>query len=230
MTIQRSKWYQLRTKLSLTDISGRLRDYSYEQSDPFGFDLIRISDSSISIRYSEKFMHVDSFLNVYGEEVISETVRYKIINFSISIVDEDRYLIHIESSPRSILDFFYNFKMVLNTDISLNLVSIKILDFLESLKDRDDIKQFKIKKAIFSGITVTPKSKAKIEISSSQNALLDFEKKYHVNGYVVDKINCHFRFNGEDVSLELRKTGTFSHSKKLTSLLNNEIWVAVKSL
>ncbi|MEJ3601367.1 hypothetical protein WFH67_12495, partial [Vibrio vulnificus] len=67
------------------------------------------------------------------------------------------------------------------------------------------------------------KSRAKIEITSTQNALLDFKKKYNDSSFIIDKINCHFRFNGEEVSLELRKTGTISHSKKLLSVLNDEL-------
>ncbi len=149
--------------------------------------------------------------------------RYKIVNFSLSIIDDGKYLIHLENSPRSTLDLFYNLENVIQSNLSLNLISINILDFIESLKYRDEIKQFKIKKAVFSGITITPKSRAKIEITSSQNALLDFKKKYNNNSFIIDKINCHFRFNGEEVSLELRKTGTISHSKKLLNVLNDEL-------
>ncbi|EOE6194581.1 hypothetical protein ACKOZB_003289 [Vibrio parahaemolyticus] len=223
MTIQRSKWYQLRTKLSISDISDKIRAYTYEQSDSFGFDLVSIRESSISVRYSEKFIHIDSFLNAYGEDVTSETVRYKIVNLSISIIDDGKYLIHLENSPRSTLDLFYNLEKVIQSNLSLSLISINILDFLESIKYKDEFKQFKIKKAVFSGITITPKSRAKIEITSSQNALLDFKKKYNNSSFIIDKINCHFRFNGEEVSLELRKTGTISHSKKLLSVLNDEL-------
>lgn len=230
MIIQRSKWYQLRVELSLLDIAEKIRDYTYGQLDPFGFDLISVYESSISVRYSEKFIHIDNFLNAYGEDVISETVRYKIVHFSISIVDGCKYLIHIENIPRSTLDLFNNLEEILHVNISLSLVSIKILEFLDSLRDRDDIKQFKIKRAVFSGITITPKSRAKIEITSSQNALLDFENKYRTNSYVIDKINCNFRFDGDEVNLELRKSGTISHSKKLTSILNNELLTIAKRI
>ncbi|WP_336431903.1 hypothetical protein [Providencia rettgeri] len=230
MIIQRSKWYQLRVELSLLDIAEKIRDYTYGQLDPFGFDLISVYESSISVRYSEKFIHIDNFLNAYGEDVISETVRYKIVHFSISIVDDCKYLIHIENIPRSTLDLFNNLEEILHVNLSLSLVSIKILEFLDSLRNRDDIKQFKIKRAVFSGITITPKSRAKIEITSSQNALLDFENKYRTNSYVIDKINCNFRFDGDEVNLELRKSGTISHSKKLTSILNNELLMIAKRI
>ncbi|WP_224164892.1 hypothetical protein [Vibrio penaeicida] len=121
------------------------------------------------------------------------------------------------------MDLFYNLEKVIQSDLSLSLISINILDFLESLKYRDEVKQFKIKKAVFSGITITPKSRAKIEITSSQNALLDFKEKYNNSSFIIDTINCHFRFNGEEVSLELRKTGTISHSKRLLNFLNDEL-------
>ncbi|CAG9000632.1 MAG: hypothetical protein CENE_02632 [Candidatus Celerinatantimonas neptuna] len=228
MIIQRSTWYLLRTELSILDISDKIRAYTFEQSAPFRFDLVSLRESSISIRYSEQYLHIDSFLNAYGEDVTSETVRYKIVNFSVTVVDDDKYLIHIENSPRSTLELFNNFESVLQANFSLTLVSIKILEFLDSLRNRDDVKQFKIKKAVFSGITISSKSRAKIEITSSQNALLDFEGKYHISSYIIDKINCHFRFDGEEVCIELRKSGTISHSKKLTPVLNNELLMISK--
>ncbi|WP_413471839.1 hypothetical protein [Shewanella baltica] len=223
MTIQRSNWYQLTAKLSLSEISEKLRESKYQQSDPFGFDLISIAGESVLAKYSEKFTHIDSYLNIYGDEVTSESIRYKIVKFSITEIHLNKYLIHVENTPRSSISMFSNLENTLKCDISLSPISIPIIDLLNTLTENPKIRQFKIKKAMFSGIAISTKSRARIEITSSQNALTDFNHKYKVEGYVVDKLNCHFRYNGEDVSLELRKTGSVSHSKKLTTLLNAEL-------
>lgn len=229
MTIQRSNWYQLTTKLTISEISEKLRESKHQQSDPYGFDLISIAGGSVLAKYSEKFTHIDSYLNIFGDEVTSESIRYKIVKFSITEIYLNKYLIHVENAPRSSISLFSNLEEILKSDISLSSISIPIIDFLNTLTENSEIKQFKIKKAIFSGIAISTKSRARIEITSSQNALTDFNNKYKIEGYVVDKLNCHFRYNGEDVSLELRKTGAISHSKKLTTLLNSELLNAAKT-
>ncbi|MGR5078840.1 hypothetical protein [Photobacterium swingsii] len=229
MTILRSKWYKLRADLSLVDIASKLNVHQYKQDDPFGFDVINNSDKSITIRYSERYFHTESFLNVYGDVVIDESVRYKVVTFNMIPISDGFFLIHMENTPRSSLELFSNFETVIESAISVSTVLFNVMNLLEMIRERSDVRQFKIKKAVFSGITLTPKSRAKIEVTSTGDALIDFNKKHKSEAFIIDKLNCHFRLDSKDLTLELRKTGVISHSKQLTSILNVEMLTLIKN-
>ena len=223
MTIERNKWYLLNTDAPLSKIGEKIRASSYDQVKSYGFEILSERESEISAKYIEKYTFIDTFLDAFGQRIEDKTTRYQIVSFTLTRVADQAYLLRVQNLPRATIQIFNNLQDILGTQVSITNVTINTKDFLDSLYSREDVKQLKIKKAVFSGITISPKSKAKVEIVSTSNAVTDFEKKYKVENYSLDKVSCVFRFDSFDVSIEMRKSGSVTHSRNALPLLNEEL-------
>ncbi|MBG8953876.1 hypothetical protein F7O41_07680 [Vibrio cholerae] len=107
--------------------------------------------------------------------------------------------------------------------MSVSDVKFDVESLLDRVSNSGCIRQFKIKQASFSSIYLNEKSRAKLEITSTKNALNEFNASFDYKKYVLDKVKCDFRMDNENLYLELRKTGVISHSKNLVNFLTELI-------
>ncbi|TDM51488.1 hypothetical protein [Aliivibrio fischeri] len=222
MTIVRSKWFYLDVDLDISSFVKKIANAAFCSKVGFGFELYKTTDKYFTIKYMEQYKHIERFYDPFGEEEILESVRYRHVYiefYELSL----KYLVRVENMPKSTISLFSNLKRVLDEPLGVSECLFNIPEFLSELSLNSDIKQFKIKQVIISGIYLNLKSRAKIEITSTQNALDDFSDKFKANSYAIDKVKCTFRKDNLDMNLELRKTGTVAHSKALSALLTNEL-------
>ncbi|MEZ8649544.1 hypothetical protein AB6D92_11245 [Vibrio splendidus] len=219
MTILRSKWNLLNIKVSISELVEQLVVSSFKDDAPYGFEVITFDNSQLVARYHEEYEHIDSYFDPLGKEEIVRSVRYKFVNVRFRFLGDGKYLVQLENLPRTSISLFMNLKIALETDISVSDVKFDIESLLETISTNEDVRQFKVKQASFSSIYLNEKSRAKLEITSTKNALVEFRNSFDYKKYAIDKVKCDFRLNGESLYLELRRSGVISHSKSLVDLL-----------
>ncbi|EGR4211333.1 hypothetical protein DDN98_13230 [Vibrio cholerae] len=223
MTILRSKWNLLSTKLSASELAERLAKESFYSGALFGFEVLSFKNNLLTVSYHEEYEHVDSYFDPFGSEKIVKSVRYKFLKVYLRFLGNGQYLVQLENLPRTSISFYKNLNIVIGSNLSVSDVKFDVESLLDRVSNSGCIRQFKIKQASFSSIYLNEKSRAKLEITSTKNALNEFNASFDYKKYVLDKVKCDFRMDNENLYLELRKTGVISHSKNLVNFLTELI-------
>lgn len=207
MTLQRIKWNKVVINLDLDDVIELLNLYRYDELNGNGFINIFKSGYSVSAVYSEVSKQLVEREDPFGNVLVDEINDYNYVEFSLKVIDKNKYLMTFINSPKSAKSFINYFSEILNFSFSISPVDIDIIDYISLLKENENVNSLSMKKLKISSVIVNENSKANVEIISKSNALKDIESLLGNKKYVLDRLKVSAIINDYTVNFEISKSG-----------------------
>lgn len=172
----RIKWFELFTAHSVSAMAERLRQNSYSDDSSAGFELTDVSRRRIVARFIQRESVTETSVNPYGETVTATYIKYT--RFEFRIISKDSFFVLcLHSPPRSLRVFISALIHALSSDCAIGEIELDICTFLELVKRRLGARKLQVVQAIYIDVPLTKESTCKVQISSLQNAIEDFNSR-----------------------------------------------------
>lgn len=215
MKLIRCKWHIIKTEKKFSEIVSVITSNRFHAGTLMGFEIDLLEHKSVDAQYIERYEHVESIVHPDGSDEIIKSTRFNYLSFSIIKSSENIFVMRLDNTPKSTSGFYRFLQNSFPSGFSIEVIKLNIDDFLTKFKKTAPISQFKILQTKISNIMLNRYSSAKVEISSTKNALSDCADFVAGNKFTVDCVKCNFDYNEESETLEIRKTGTIILSENL---------------
>lgn len=169
---------------------------------------IKYDDISFISTFYQEFKRYEKSIDINGDESIF-TFDYHIHqNFSFHFIKGRLFLIIYEPNKysKNLIEF-------LNSIFRLKLAfKTKKIDLDSFIQKTSHLSNFQVHKARFNEISLSKNSKGSLDVTSSNNALLDFKQVFGEIYYDLSKVKVSF-FDEITYHLELSKNGLICLSK-----------------
>lgn len=169
---------------------------------------IKFDSATLTATFYKEMKRVEKTIDKDGKETLISFDYYLYQDFYFHKMDGRLFL--IVNEPNKYTKYFIDFiSSCFKTKISFKNKKINLKNFM--IKARD-LNQFKVFKARFNELPLSKSSKGSLDVSSTQNAILDFESIFGDIYYDLSKIK--FSYFDEFVhTIELSKNGLIVISK-----------------
>ncbi|KYQ83291.1 hypothetical protein AWW72_14790 [Acinetobacter sp. NRRL B-65365] len=177
---------------------------------------IKYDDNSFLSTFYREVKRHEKTVDLNGDENIFTFNYYIYQNFSFHLIKSRIFLIIHEPNKysKNLIEFLSSiFKLKLS-------FKTKKIDLNNFIKKASNLPQFQILKARFNEISLSKSSKASLEVTSSNNALIDFQNVFGNIYYDLARIKVTF-FDESTYHLELSKNGLIFFSKHDDSSLKS---------
>lgn len=177
---------------------------------------IKYDDTSFLSTFYQEVKRHEKTVDLNGDENIFTFNYYIHQNFSFHFIKSRIFLIIQEPNKysKNLIDFLSSiFKLKLS-------FKTKKIDLNNFIQKAEKLPQFQILKARFNEISLSKNSKASLEVTSSNNALIDFKNVFGNIYYDLARIKVTF-FDENTYHLELSKNGLIFFSKHHDSSLKS---------
>ncbi|MCE4934261.1 hypothetical protein [Aliivibrio fischeri] len=218
MTLQRIKWYRLKTKFSLNELTDLLNSNAYSDVRTLGFVNIEKDFDTITAVFTEFNKKVIELEDPFGNLVTNEIKDFNYIDFSLRLIEDDLYVLSFIEAPKSIKSFINYLSSILEFHLTISQLEIDILKFIEMFKVHHSVNKIDTNKIRLTGVIVNENSKASIELISKTNALDDIDSLINNRNYRLEKIRSVCFVSDEKIKFELSRSGSLSvdeHSRRL---------------
>lgn len=222
MKLLKEKFFKINTSLTFNELASLINTNTYSERKKIGFDMYDYNKNKVIVKYIEESLLKEIIIDPLGneEEVISK--KYIIFNFEI-IYFSNEFFLKIFNPPKSLKNFFFFLLKISNNKFFKNNIKLDIDALYKELITLESILRYKVLKINVSDIQISDTSRAKIEITSINNAYLDFKEKYNYSKYLIDKIKIKVRYKGLDELIEFNNLGSISASSNISSLVETII-------
>lgn len=211
MSRQRLKLLLISSKKSVSEMLAKLRHQSDEQHD-FTFHSVSLSESGeLHATYSEKIEFNDETYDQFGN-VIDEIsyVTYRNIVFHIEVLNENKLLMVIYNSPKSIRTFLDYFTRLFDFQVGFSNPELNLKTFKFMLESDLKAKLEGTGKVKVSRVVIDKAAKASIEITSIKDAFESLDKLIEGKEYMLDKLSSSVYVDGHIIDFELSKICSLS--------------------
>lgn len=218
MTLQRIKWYKVKTKFTLSELADLLTSNAYSDTRAVGFVNVEHDIDIISAIFTEFNKQIIELEDPFGNLVTNEIQNFNYVDFSLRLIEDGFYLLSFIEPPKSLKSFINYLSLILDFKITVSQLEIDILKFIETFKSCYSIYKLDTNKIRLTGVLVNENSKAIIELTSKANALDDIESLINSRNYRLDKIRTTCFVSGEKIKFELSRSGALSveaHNREL---------------
>lgn len=193
--------FECSTTISFNQLSSLLTDSHSIYSSKKIFN-IKYDDYSFLATFYQEFKRTEQSKDIDGKEKLFTFDYFLHQNFSFHYINNRIFFIIYEPNKYSKYLIEY-----LNSIFKLKLsFKTKKIDLKNFLSKGYKLDQFKIFKARFNEISISKNSKASLEVTSSVNAIYDFENLFGNIYYDLSKIKISF-FDEQVFNIELSKNG-----------------------
>lgn len=212
------KWKKFSCKLNHKDLFLRINARKFEND--IGFRINHFDQEYISVKFIEKIVDVIKVVDPFGMVEESKTIRYCSFDFNLYLSDKNdsTYLLEIIEPPRTIRSMLNLLHEVLG-DISVEDISISLLDFFRSIKKNSP--RAKIIRIKASSINISKNSQMRVEVDSIDDAYHDFNKFIQGNDYKVEKIKIENPFSKLTKPIEICANGFINMDESVVDEIRN---------
>lgn len=200
------KLVKLEVDGNLLAIAAALRHQKYSDDRGWGFNFLERTSQTISAYYIEKFVSKETIKDPFGDTSEIETIRYTNILFQLShaISAPSEMVLEVASPPRSIRTLIqalsYCSDRIFASDVNIPLLSV----YKELSKQSREARIVRIRA---TKVPISINSIAKVEISSSNDAYVDYLNAFEDTEKFIDKIEIDKPYGPSSGTLELSRSG-----------------------
>jgi len=206
----RTKWLALSFDKSLSDIATLLDRHKFSKDQIIGFELTNIQRNKVCGKFIEKIITTEVVIDPFGEEILNHVQRYSIFNFEISPMEKYRFLVRIDTPPRSLKNFITTLSDSFGFGFAIEPLEIDILSMIQHLRKESGIKRWSIRKIRIARVAISEASLARIEVVSTKDAYLDLKNNIAIKDATLERATIELR-NEENIhEIELTSSGIIS--------------------
>lgn len=169
---------------------------------------IQYDEIYLTATFYKKMERIEKTIDRDGKETIISFDYYLYQDFSFHYIEDRLFLVINE--PNRYTKYFIEFiNTVLRMKVTMKNKSINLNRFISRAKE---LKQFQVLKARFNELALSQYSKGSLEVTSTKNAIMDFEKIFGNIYYDLSKVKISY-FDEYIYIVELSKTGLVFLSK-----------------
>lgn len=203
----RLKWIILRTNATLDDLAEIFVRHEFSKDNSSGFQINLVNNENIEGEFIQRSLQREVIYRPDSSEDVVEIERFSYLNFKLSYVKDDFYLVEVKNPPRILSDFLNYIHARLSHNLIADSVELDVMKVLELIKKKEDFTSVKIKKIKVSSIALNLRTVASIEIQSHENAYQEFIDNFRFESFSIDYIKLIAKYNGNTVNLLIKKTG-----------------------
>ncbi|MDV7590762.1 hypothetical protein R4572_08070 [Acinetobacter baumannii] len=169
---------------------------------------IKFDQNTLVATFYKEVKRAEKTIDKNGKELLISFDYYLYQEFSFHHINGRFFLVISEPNKytKYLLEYFNS---ILRMKILFKNKQINLKDFVNKAKN---LNQFQILKARFNELSLSKSSKGSLEVTSTQNAILDFEKIFGDIYYDLSKVKISY-FDEHIYTIELSKNGLIIASR-----------------
>jgi len=169
---------------------------------------VKFDSLTLTATFYKEMKRLEKTVDRDGKESLISFDYYLYQNFSFHNMNNRLFLVIHE--PSKYTKYFLEF---IHTSFGLKLsFKNKKIDLKKFINKAESLNQFQVLKARFNELSLSKNSKGSLEVTSTENAILDFEKIFGDIYYDLAKIKFSY-FDESTYTIELSKNGLIIASK-----------------
>ena len=209
----KTKWLEVELPINLVELYDLLRSSPYSDRVTRGYDILEILDDKISGKYIEKNVQVETVVTPFGSSNEIEITRYIVVDFHFVHLYFNKYLLIIDTPPRSLRSFVDSLYDLIGYGFFVSLLSFDLKLMLTILKESLKPVTIKLKKVKVSGIQISEKTSATIVLNSRGDPISDLDNLFGLSKITLERINGSLIRAGKSSEIEISKNGSFIYSE-----------------
>lgn len=228
MKSSKYRWYSSNIPLDVEALYQKLNERRYSGSGR-GFELIDYAKNRVLAKFIEKRVQNEVVIDPYGEESTFKSIQYIVFTAEFVVLGGGVVLVRIANPPRSIKGFLNLLDEMVDGRVVMSVVSIDIIAFYQFIQRLKNVRQLKVTKAVVCNIPFNRNTSAKIELTSSSNAIEEFREKYRSENFSLAKIALTSRISGEDAFVEVSQNGSIVCSEQFLDVVDNYVGASLRA-
>ena len=204
--LDKVKWIRVKTSVHFLDMVAYIKKNPYSEDKGYGFDFFEADDIKVNATYIEKTEKIETITSPSGEEIHQVYIDYESIKFSLRPASKHLVLLAVYNPPKTIKKLTDRLSKDFNYNFGFGNITIDLNQYIDYLIRSKSIHLLNIEKVKVSEIVLNGSSRAKIEITSKNNALNELRSMLDNENYSVDKIRVTCSIDGQRSFVEISKT------------------------
>nr|WP_156886279.1 hypothetical protein [Pseudomonas alcaliphila] len=200
-------------------VASALERHIYSTDINPGFELLEIKHEFVRGRYIERQESLESIKDPFGAIESLPITKYIFFDFSVTPIKPGLSLIKISAPPASIKNFTTLLSTAFKFSASLKKLSFNLQKVYDEVSSNTKVARLSVSKVIASNVPIENEALAKIEVTSSKDALQDLYKAFDTSKARLERLTMSLRLNLETEHLELSSSGAIYCSKGAEELL-----------
>lgn len=220
----KTKWFNANYPAGLDKLYASIISSPFDSEKGWGFSINTYEDSFISSKYIEKVEVREIITDPYGNETEFEHFKYIQFNFWFCRARNNKFLLIIESPPRSIKNFISNIIKLTKSDFNISNLTIRIDDFIKYLTPQ--FEKVQVHKAKLKDLTFNKHTSGILELESSSDAIDEIRHIFKNAKFTIDKAKLNVKGKTGNEFLEVNANGSITFSEEIF----DEIFSTVENL
>ncbi|WP_213732845.1 hypothetical protein [Citrobacter europaeus] len=209
----KTKWFNANYPAGLDKLYASIISSPFDSEKGWGFSINTYEDSFISSKYIEKIEVREIITDPYGNETEFEHFKYIQFNFWFCRTRNNKFLLIIESPPRSIKSFISNMIKLTKSDFNISNLTIRIDDFIKYLTPQ--FEKVQVHKAKLKDLTFNKHTSGILELESSSDAIDEIRHIFKNAKFTIDKAKLNVKSKTGNESLEVNANGSITFSEEI---------------
>ncbi|MBR7594244.1 hypothetical protein [Klebsiella oxytoca] len=209
----KTKWFNANYPAGLDKLYASIISSPFDSEKGWGFSINTYEDSFISSKYIEKIEVREIITDPYGNETEFEHFKYIQFNFWFCRTCNNKFLLIIESPPRSIKSFISNIIELTKSDFNISNLTIRIDDFIKYLTPQ--FEKVQVHKAKLKDLTFNKHTSGILELESSSDAIDEIRHIFKNAKFTIDKAKLNVKGKTGNESLEVNANGSITFSEEI---------------
>lgn len=193
--------------------------YAFSMDNGLGFELVDITTDIVRARFIERIETVEEMDTPFGEVEEIKLVRYVYFDFTVTQISEGVSLLKIIKPPVSLKSFVRVLMEAFEYGASLKKVGFNISTVYAAISRDPEVDRLTVSRVTVSQIPLGEHATSRMEVVSTDNALVEFLELYNAPSMKIEKIAIVARIKHQVETLELTAAGSVCCTSGLESYL-----------
>jgi len=220
MKSNRQQWLVLNHD---SPVGSSIAKYGFARDRNLGFELIEITPEVVRARFIERIETVEEMDTPFGDIEKFKLVRYIYFDFTVVRVSDGVSLVKIIKPPVSVKSFVSTLMMAFGYSATLRKVSFNLLSVYTSISQDAEVDRLTVSRITISQVPLGERATSRMEIFSTDNALVEFMDVYDAPSMKIEKIMINVRIKHQLETLELTAAGSICCTPGLEGYLERTI-------
>lgn len=220
MKSNRQQWLILNHEIP---VSASIEKYSFELEAGIGFEIIENKEELLRARFIERVEFTEEIGSPYGDIEKINLIRYVNFEFSIARLSKETALIKVIKPPVSLKAFVKLLMEAFDYRASLKKLSFDLYSVYMSIAQSQDVDRLTVSKVLVGQVPLGKNATSKIEVVSTENALVEFLERYTAPMMRIEKITISARIKHCQEFLDLSAAGSICCTLGIETFLERAI-------
>lgn len=209
----KSKWIKLQASLGFRKVLALLRETPFTDDRGSGFEVLELERNNVRLKFCERLVDREEVIDPFGAVNEMQTVRYTFLVFNLKLQGTDLFSLELLNPPRSIKRLITDLREALG-DITVSELAFDPLLLHNEWRKKNAAGR--VRKLRATNLLLSARSSAKVEISSHQDALIEFRKAFGNMECVIDRLYIEDIDTAERY-LDIYRSGLVAYNQTMTS-------------